>query len=148
MDRYPYGYLNEVSCISFKEIYGRSKKFEDYESLSTIYSRRFCRVIVGNKLYVGSTEDKTKACIYLWCAIKAGFYLTPGWPLVKGLIYEIEHMFEFSDKEFVDIFIKTRDDELLNYKNPSLLQSELLNMIKDLLILAWGYKIKLMFRVS
>lgn len=57
-------------------------------------------------------------------------------------------MFEFADKEFIDIFIKTRDDELLYYKNPSPPQSELLGMIEDLLILAWGYRIKLMFRVS
>ncbi len=57
-------------------------------------------------------------------------------------------MFEIEDKEFIDISIKTRDDELLYYKNPTTQQSELLDMIQDLMVLAWGYNIKLMFRVS
>jgi hypothetical protein len=66
----------------------------------------------------------------------------------KGLIYEVQDMFEIEDKEFIDISIKTRDDELLYYKNPTTQQSELLDMIQDLMVLAWGYNIKLMFRVS
>jgi hypothetical protein len=114
--------VNGDGCLSFREIYSRSKKEDDTANLG-LHMRHY------NK-FLDTKENKLRACKLLWCGIKIGFYLNPNSIYLTRSVRGLETIINMRDPEFNQEFKRWRDSELLNYKNPDETQAEIIKKLK------------------
>lgn len=136
MDLLAFQNLTGDGCLSFKEIYNRSKKQDDYERRSLRYTVNLGFDILNFNRFLDTKENKVRACKLLWCGIKIGIYLNPDSTHLRRSIKYLGAIINIRDPEFNQEFKRWRDTELLNYKNPDETQAEVIKMLKFYLSVA------------
>lgn len=125
--------INGNGCMSFKEIYYLSKRWDDYGFMSTQFTLTLSYKIRQYQKYLDTKKNKAEACKYIWCGLKVIFYIDPCSAMLEFLIDDIRNILALGDKGFNEEFKKKRDNELLGYKDPDEHQAKLIREIKDLL---------------
>lgn len=115
----PYINVNGEGCLCFKEIYNRSKKEDDCETLSTSYTDKLGFVMWKGRKFLDTKENRVRACKLLWCGIKVSFYLNPNTSRLRLAVKNVGAVLNIRDPEFNYEFVRWRDSELLNYKHPN-----------------------------
>jgi hypothetical protein len=119
--------------ISFKEMSKKSKKYDDYEFLSTQRTINLCYALWLDRRFLDTKEDREIACRYLWCGIKVAFYLDPSSDTLEAIFRYLRKILTIGNREFNKQFKDMRDYEILNYKDPFEDQANVIATLNDLL---------------
>lgn len=112
--------VNPDKCLSVQDIYSYSKKDDDFENDSIIYTYSFTIDSVGDPSEVKQKvkylkENKEIVCRRIWRGIKVSFILNPSSMMLSSLIGATTRLIKLRVKEVNEEFVNRRDPDVLNY---------------------------------
>ena len=138
-----YDLIKPDEHLTVREVYGRSKKDDDFEKNSTRYTYHYTVSRIGKpserELKVIKIRNKRiTICKRIWRGIKVSFFVNPGSSLFETYLNSIKRLLELRVQELNEEFLRKQDADVLKCPNPSQDQLLILQTINRLLRIAMG----------
>lgn len=129
--------------LSCQEIYYGSKKYDDFERISSLHYHVHLLSAIGldsnrKDKVIPIRKNRTEICQKIWRGSKVSFLLNPSSKDFTIYLKAVIILLKLRIKEVNDEFIRCQDLEVLDYPNPDPFQINRLHEIDQILRLAEG----------